>query len=107
MRSLTRWTIALVVTMGLGTFFMNSGVGKATEDKDVKGTVLKIADAFEESDAPGAKKFAESLQDEDLEDGIHLFKPRKDKRLGIRAKARAGKPDGIDLEVIALAMNEP
>ncbi len=107
MRSLTRWTIALVVTMGLGTFFMNSGVGKATEDKDVKGTVLKIADAFEKSDAPGAKKLAESLKDEDLEDVMHLFKPRKDKGLGIGAKAGGVKPDGIELKVIALAMNEP
>src|SRR5260370_37784785 len=101
MRSLTRWTIALVVTMGLGTFLMNSGVGKATEDKYVKGTVLKIADAFEKSDAPGAKKLAETLKDEDLEDVMHLFKPRKDKCLGIWAKAAAVKPDRIELKVIS------
>jgi hypothetical protein len=79
----------------------------ATEDKDVKGTVLKIADAFEKNDAAGAKKLAESLKDEDLEDVMHLFKPRKDKGLGIGAKVGAVKPDGIELKVIALAMNEP
>jgi hypothetical protein len=107
MRSLTRWTIALVATMGLGMFFMNNGVGKATEDKDVKGTVLKIADAFQKNDSAGAKKLAESLKDEDLEDVMHLFKPRKDKGLGIGDKAGAIKPDGIELKVIALAQNAP
>lgn len=108
MRSLTRWTISLVATLALGTFFLtNVGAGSTTEDKDVKGTVLKIADAFEKSDAAGAKKLAESLKDEDLEDVMHLFKPRKDKGLGIGAKAGAVKPDGIELKVIALAMAAP
>ena len=108
MRSLTRWTICVVVTMALGSVFLtNAGVGAVMEDKDVKGTVLKIADAVEKSDAAGAKKLAESLKDEDLEDVMHLFKPRKDKGLGIGAKAGAVKPDGIELKVIALAMNAP
>jgi hypothetical protein len=108
MRSLTRWVICVVATLGLGSVFLtNAGVGAATEDKDVKGTVLKIADAFEKSDAAGAKKLAESLKEEDLEDVMHLFKPRKDKGLGIGAKAGAIKPDGIELKVIALAMNAP
>ncbi len=108
MRSLTRWTISLVAISALGIGLMtNVGSGNATEDKDVKATVLKIADAFEKSDAAGAKKLAESLKDEDLEDIMHLFKPRKDKGLGIGPKAGAVKPDGIELKVIALAMTAP
>src|SRR5262245_38743325 len=108
MRSLTRWTISLVATLALGTFFLtNVGARIATEDKDIKGTVLKMADSFEKGDAAGAKKLAESLKDEDLEDVMHLFKPRKDKGLGISAKAGAVKPDGIELKVIALAMAAP
>ena len=105
MRSLTRWTIALVAVMALGISFMNTG--KATEDKDVKSTVLKIADAFQKNDTAGAKKLAESLKDEDLEDVMHLFKPRKDKGLGVGANAGAVKPDGIELKVIALAQTAP
>jgi len=100
-----RWILSVVATLALGTAFLST-VG-AVEDKDVKGTVLKIADALEKSDAAGAKKLAESLKDEDLEDVMHLMKPRKDKGLGIGAKAGIVKPDGIELKVIALAMNEP
>ena len=99
-----RWILSVVATLALGTAFLST-VG-AVEDKDVKGTVLKIADALEKSDAAGAKKLAESLKDEDLEDVMHLMKPRKDKGLGIGAKAGIVKPDGIELKVIALAMNE-
>jgi hypothetical protein len=108
MRSLTRWTICLIATLALGTGFLtNTEAGNATEDKDIKGTVLKISGAFEKGDAAGAKKLAESLKDEDLEDVMHLFKPRKDKGLGIGDKAGAVKPDGIELKVIALAMTAP
>ncbi len=105
MRISARWTLSVVATLSLGMGFL-ANVG-AAEDKDVKGTVLKIADALEKNDAAGAKKLAESLKDEDLEDVMHLMKPRKDKGLGIGAKAGAVKPDGIELKVIALAMNEP
>jgi hypothetical protein len=95
----------LVATLALGTFFLTN-VG-AVEDKDAKSTVLKIADAIEKNDAAGAKKLAESLKDEDLEDVMHLLKPRKDKGLGIGAKPGAVKPDGIELKVIALAQTAP
>ena len=105
MRISARWTLSVVATLSLGTGFLWAVA--AAEDKDVKGTVLKIADAFEKNDAAGAKKLAESLKDEDLEDVMHLMKPRKDKGLGIGSKAGAVKPDGIELKVIALAMNEP
>jgi len=68
----------------------------------------KIADALEKKDSDQAKKLAEEVaKNHDLEDVMHLFKPRKDKGLGIGAKAGAVKPDGIELKVIALAMNEP
>jgi soluble cytochrome b562 len=105
MRISARWTFSVIVTLTLGAGFL-SRLG-AADEKDIKGTVLKIADALEKNDAAGAKKLAESLKDEDLEDVMHLFKPRKDKGLGIGAKAGAVKPDGIELKVIALAMNEP
>jgi soluble cytochrome b562 len=105
MRISARWTFSVVITLTLGAGFLSTA--GAADDKDVKGTVLKIADALEKNDAAGAKKLAESLKDEDLEDVMHLFKPRKDKGLGIGSKAGAVKPDGIELKVIALAMNEP
>jgi hypothetical protein len=105
MRISARWTLSVVATLSLGIGFLSAAA--AVEDKDVKGTVMKIADAFEKNDAAGAKKLAESLKDEDLEDVMHLFKPRKDKGLGIGTKAGSVKPDGIELKVIALAMNEP
>jgi len=108
MRSTTRWTISLVATLALAVVFLtNAGAGSLKDDKDIKGTVLKIADAFEKSDAAGAKKLAESLKDEDLEDVMHLMKPRKDKGLGIGDKAGAIKPDGIEMKVIALAQAAP
>jgi hypothetical protein len=102
MRISARWTTSFVATLSLGTGFL-----WASATAEVKDTVLKIADALEKSDAAGAKKLAESLKDEDLEDVMHLMKPRKDKGLGIGGKAGAVKPDGIELKVIALAMNEP
>jgi hypothetical protein len=105
MRALTRWTVSLVATLALGVFFLTN-IG-ASEDKDVKSTVLKIADAIEKSDTAGAKKLAESLKDEDLEDVMHLMKPRKDKGLGVGGKPGAIKPDGIELKVIALAQAAP
>src|SRR5947207_15441464 len=105
MRISARWTLSVIATLSLGTGFLLAVA--VAEDKDVKGTVLKIADALEKSDAAGAKKLAESLKDEDLEDVMHLMKPRKDKGLGIGAKAGIVKPDGIELKVIGLAMNEP
>jgi hypothetical protein len=105
MRISARWTLSVVATLSLGAGFLSAVA--AADDKDIKGTVLKIADALEKNDTAGAKKLAESLKDEDLEDVMHLFKPRKDKGLGIGSKAGTVKPDGIELKVIALAMNEP
>ncbi len=96
MRISARWTLSVVATLSLGAGFLSAVA--AADDKDIKGTVLKIADALEKNDAAGAKKLAESLKDEDLEDVMHLFKPRKDKGLGIGSKAGAVKPDGIELK---------
>jgi hypothetical protein len=104
MRISARWALSVLAIFGLGSGFLTA-VG--ADDKDVKGTVLKIADAIEKNDTAGAKKLAETLKDEDLEDVMHLFKPRKDKGLGIGDKAGAVKPDGIELKVIALAQNAP
>jgi hypothetical protein len=86
MRISARWTLSVVVTLTLGAGFLSTA--GAADDKDVKGTVLKIADALEKNDAAGAKKLAKSLKDEDLEDVMHLFKPRKTK--GWASAARPG-----------------
>jgi hypothetical protein len=102
-----RWLLSMTIIVVAGLCFLGVvTVSNAAADKDIAETVNKIADALEKKDADSAKKLAQTLKDEDIEDVMHLFKPRKDKGLGIGPKAGAVSPDGIELKVIAMAMNE-
>jgi hypothetical protein len=107
MRTQVRWLVSVTLTVAAGVCFLAvAGTGGAADDKDLQATVLKIADALEKKDMDGAKKLAQTLKEEEIEDVMHVMKPRKDKGLGIGPKPGAVLPDGIELKVIAMAMNE-
>jgi hypothetical protein len=102
-----RWLLSVTIISAAGLCFLGAVThSNAAADKDIAETIIKIADALEKRDTDNAKKLAQTLKDEDIEDVMHLFKPRKDKGLGIGPKAGAVLPDGIELKVIAMAMNE-
>jgi cytochrome c556 len=105
-----RWLLSMTIISVAGLCFLGAVThSNAAADKDIAETVNKIADALEKKDTDNAKKLAQTLKDEDkypIEDVMQLFKPRKDKGLGIGPKAGAVMPDGIELKVIAMAMNE-
>jgi hypothetical protein len=102
-----RWLLSVTLTLAAAFWFLTVVTsGSAADDKDLQGTILKIADSLEKKDADGAKKLAQTLKEEEIEDVMHFFKPRKDKGLGIGPKPGAVLPDGIELKVIAMAMNE-
>ncbi len=108
---------ALILFMG-AWFLAGAGSGNAADNKDLKGAIGKVADAMEKKDFHNAKKQAETIAKEnELEDVMNLFKfrartiegqTRIDKRaMGIGPKPGAINPDGIEAQVITLAMNEP
>jgi hypothetical protein len=102
-----RWLLSVTIISAAGLCFLGVVThSNAAADKDIAETIIKIADALEKRHTDNAKKLAQTLKDEDIEDVMHLFKPRKDKGLGIGPKAGAVLPDGIELKVIAMAMNE-
>src|SRR5438046_6840827 len=47
MRISARWTLSVVAVLSLGAGFLSAVA--AADDKDIKGTVLKIADALEKN----------------------------------------------------------
>jgi hypothetical protein len=88
----------------LGIWFLaNPGNGSAADDKDVRDDVLKVAEALEKKDAPGARKQAEAVaKKNELEDVMGLFRLRTKKGLGVGPTAGVVKPDGIEAKIMAL-----
>ena len=92
----------------LGLLLVLAQGGSAGDEKALAGKILKIADQYEKGDATGAKKAAEALaKTTELEDVMHLFKPRKKKGLGVGRVPGAVTPDGIEQKLIALGRDAP
>jgi len=92
----------------LGLLFIIAGPGSAGGEAELAGKVNKIADAFQKGDAAGAKAQASALaKATELEDVMHLFRPRKKKGIGVGDKAGAITPDGIEQQLIALGRDAP
>jgi Cytochrome C' len=91
----------------LGLLFVIARSGSAGDEKVLAGKILKIADLVEKGDAAGAQKAAAALaKDTELEDVMHLFKPRKKKGLGVGDKPGSITPDGIEQQYIKLGRDE-
>jgi hypothetical protein len=89
----------------LGCLFIVAGTGAAGDDKHA---ILKIAAAIEKGDADGAAKQAKALaKTAELEEVMHLFKPRKKQGLGVGTKPGALTPDGIEQMLITLGRDAP
>jgi hypothetical protein len=92
--ALAVWSLALVAT---GT--------AADDDKEVKDTILKIADAEGKKDTDAAQKQAQALAGkvDEIAPVMDLMKPRADGGLGVGASAGKITPDGIEKKLLAMA----
>jgi hypothetical protein len=93
----------------LGLVFITAGPGSGGGDeKALAAKILKIADLIEKGDATGGTAQAKALaKNTELEDVMHLFRPRKKKGIGVGEKAGAINPDGIEQQLLALGRDEP
>jgi hypothetical protein len=94
-----------VVATGLvlGCLAIMAGTGSAGDDKE-KSAILKIADLIQKGDAAGATKQAKALaKNAEVEEVMHLLKPRKKMGLGVGPKSGPLTPDGIELMVLKLS----
>jgi hypothetical protein len=88
--------------------FLLAGAGSAGDEKALAEKILKIADLIEKGDDAKAKQEAKVLaKNTELEDVMHLFRPRKKKGIGVGEKAGAITPDGIEQLILALGRDEP
>jgi len=92
----------------LGLLFTIAGRGSAGGEAELAAKVNKIADALEKGDASGAQALAKALaKATELEDVMHVFRPRKKKGIGVGDKPGAVTPDGIEQQLIALGRDAP
>jgi len=81
--------------------------GNAGGEKDLAASIENIAAKIEQGDTAAAGKMAKMLaKDTELEDVMHLFRPRKKKGIGV-GKAGAIIPDGIEQQFIKLGRDAP
>ena len=98
---------ALAAVFGLLSMSAPSHAG----GKDLKATVMKIADAIKKGDDAGAKKMAKDAAKgiEDISDLMHLFRPRNKGGLGVGSKTFGTNPakDGIEVMLRDFARDVP
>jgi hypothetical protein len=95
--------LGLVIAVALFTLsFLTSRGSGAADDKDLKDTILKLANALEKNDPAASKKLVDQLKEADLGDIMVKFKLRSKGGLGVGPKPDAVKPDGIEDKLRAL-----
>jgi hypothetical protein len=92
--------------LGLASMVVDRSRGG--EEKALAAKILKIADLLEQGNAAAAKSAAQALaKNTELEDVMHLFRPRNKKGIGVGEKAGSITPDGIEQQLLALGRDEP
>jgi hypothetical protein len=91
----------------LGLVLVLGRAGFAGDEKDLAPGVRKIAELLEKGDKAGAAKEAKDLAKADLDDIMHMFKPRKKKGIGVGKTPGAVIPDGIEQQLLKLGRDEP
>jgi hypothetical protein len=98
----------LVASAVLGLLLVLSRSGLAGDEKDLAPGVRKVAGLLEKGDKDGAAKLAKDLaKNADLDDIMHLMKPRKKKGIGVGKTPGAVQPDGIEQQLLKLGRDEP
>lgn len=92
----------------LGAFLL-TGQSGAGDNKELQGSIDKVAAALQKGDKDGAKKQAEAVSKkiEELYEAMDLFKPRKKGGFGVGDKPGAINPDGIEQMLIKIGRDAP
>ncbi len=95
------WALAAAL-VALAALY-SAGPGAASDEKETRDAVGKIADALRKGDKDGAVKLAGALAQnlDSVEEAMDLFKLRKKGGFGV-GKAGSVTPDGIELKLLAL-----
>ncbi len=105
----TRKRVAALIgsVAGLGLLFAFTQSGTAGGEKDLAGGIKQIAALIEKGDAAAAAQQAKALaKDTDVEDVMHLLRPRKKKGIGVGKTPNTIQPDGIEQQYVKLGRDE-
>ena len=107
--SKARILIAGALVAALSGAMLLSNPSGAGENKALRDSIDKIADALKKGDKEGAKKQAEALSKklEDVYEAMDLFKPRKKNGFGVGEKPGAVMPDGIEQMLLKIGRDAP
>ena len=100
---------------GMGATLMAAGLAflagayhaNALEDMEIRGEILKLADAIEKGGDATKSQAAAIAKKSELEDVMGLFRLRTKKGVGVGEKPGIIKPDGIEAQIMNLGKREP
>jgi hypothetical protein len=91
----------------LGLMAVLARTGTTGDEKELGGSILKIAALIEKGDGAAAEKEAKGLaKNTEVEDVMHLFRPRKKKGIGVGKTPNTVIPDGIEQQLLKLGRDE-
>jgi hypothetical protein len=92
----------------VGLVLLLAGTGSAGGEKALADKILKIADLIAKGDNAKAQQEAKAVaKNTEVEDIMHLFRPRKKKGIGVGEKEGAITPDGIEQLILSVGRDEP
>jgi cytochrome c556 len=105
-----RWVLSagIVAALAIGSLSLVRQGTAADEDKELRASIDKLADAIAGKDAASAKSQGEAIAEktDDLETVMNLMNPRDEGGFGVGPAPGKIMPDGIEKKIQAIAMGK-